>query len=242
MCTIGARFMVPRSMILLAAVAGAASALSAGEKLVPGQLAHFSRTGNFFCSGPSGSSCSVGVGIFSIDVPQETTRLDVKVTVDGSSVATVYVYDDLGIRQSSAAPKRCFLGRATPGEALQDSVVVGDRSRPEWPECSLAPGTWAVEIDFSFAVAAHSFSGTIVVNTSTGPAIGRLVPEWRVAGGAAFTIAVQGAGFSSGSVVQWSGTPLATTNVSPTQLSASVPASLVASDGSSPRHKAPGLT
>ena len=52
-----------------------------------------------------------------------------------------------------------------------------------------------------------------------------------IAGGAQFTLVVNGSGFDAGSVVQWSGTALATTFVNGTQLLATVSASLIATRG-----------
>jgi uncharacterized protein (TIGR03437 family) len=68
------------------------------------------------------------------------------------------------------------------------------------------------------------------------PSITSLSPDSAAAGGPAFTLTVNGAGFVSGATVQWSGIPLSTSFVSATQLTASVPASLIASSGS------PGVT
>jgi hypothetical protein len=65
----------------------------------------------------------------------------------------------------------------------------------------------------------------------TPPAISSLNPVSAAPGGAAFTLTVNGTGFVSGAVVDWNGTALATTFVSATQLTASVPAALIASAG-----------
>jgi hypothetical protein len=65
-----------------------------------------------------------------------------------------------------------------------------------------------------------------------GPTITSLSPSSATAGGAAFTLTVNGANFVSGASVLWNGaTSLTTTYVSSTQLTASVPASLIASAG-----------
>ncbi|SPF41845.1 hypothetical protein SBA4_280020 [Candidatus Sulfopaludibacter sp. SbA4] len=69
------------------------------------------------------------------------------------------------------------------------------------------------------------------VATASGRSITSLVPATAAAGGAAFTLTVNGAGFSSGAVVQWNSIPLGTTFVSATQATASVPADLIASPG-----------
>jgi hypothetical protein len=58
-----------------------------------------------------------------------------------------------------------------------------------------------------------------------------LVPMTLPPGGSSFTLTVNGTGFVSGSVVNWNGTPLATTFVSGSQLTATVPASDIASAG-----------
>jgi sugar lactone lactonase YvrE len=65
------------------------------------------------------------------------------------------------------------------------------------------------------------------VPTLTSP----LVPNSATAGDPAFTLAVNGSNFISASVVQWNGTALASTFVSATQLTATVPASDIAISG-----------
>ena len=51
-----------------------------------------------------------------------------------------------------------------------------------------------------------------------------LVPSAVAPGGPDFTLSVNGTGFVSGATVNWNGTPLATTFVSSSQLTATVPA------------------
>jgi hypothetical protein len=58
-----------------------------------------------------------------------------------------------------------------------------------------------------------------------------LVPEAATPGGASFTLTVNGTGFVSNSVVNWNHTPLATTFVSKSQVTATVPASNIAAAG-----------
>ena len=55
-----------------------------------------------------------------------------------------------------------------------------------------------------------------------------LVPDAIAPGGAGFTLTVRGTGFVSGAVVKWNDSSLATTFVSHSQLTASVPASDIA--------------
>jgi len=64
------------------------------------------------------------------------------------------------------------------------------------------------------------------------PVISSLSPSSATAGGVAFTLTVNGSGFANGSTIEWNGSPVTTTYVSATQLTASIPASLIASSGS----------
>jgi hypothetical protein len=79
------------------------------------------------------------------------------------------------------------------------------------------------------AVATASY--TINIPTNPRPEIGSMSPAYVSAGGTTFTLTANGTGFISGSTVYWGKTALATTYVSGTQLTASVPASDVANAG-----------
>jgi hypothetical protein len=72
------------------------------------------------------------------------------------------------------------------------------------------------------------------VNFTVNPVISSLNPSTATAGSPTFTLTVNGGGFTTGSVVQWNGSPLVTNFVSSTQLQATVLASQVASPGSIP--------
>ena len=64
------------------------------------------------------------------------------------------------------------------------------------------------------------------------PTLSSIAPNMAGAGGAGFTLTVNGTGFDpSSSTVQWNGSNLSTTFVSATQVTAAVPASLIASAG-----------
>ena len=65
----------------------------------------------------------------------------------------------------------------------------------------------------------------------TAPVISGLTPSSAQAGGAAFSLAVNGFGFTENSAVLWNDTPLLTTFVSANQLKASIGADLIASQG-----------
>jgi hypothetical protein len=63
------------------------------------------------------------------------------------------------------------------------------------------------------------------------PTVSAISPTSAVAGAAGFSLTVNGSGFISSSVVDWNGTPLATTFVNGTQLTATVTAADVAAAG-----------
>ncbi len=63
------------------------------------------------------------------------------------------------------------------------------------------------------------------------PTITSLSPPTAVAGGAEFALVVTGAYFANTMTVRWNTTPLATVYNSATQLTATVPAALIASAG-----------
>ena len=71
---------------------------------------------------------------------------------------------------------------------------------------------------------------TIIPNP-TSPTISSLSPSSATAGGAAFTLTVSGTKFVSGAKVNWDTTALTTTYVSATELTAAVPATLIATAG-----------
>ncbi|RXH57937.1 hypothetical protein GRAN_1247 [Granulicella sibirica] len=66
---------------------------------------------------------------------------------------------------------------------------------------------------------------------SAQPSVTQLAPNFVAAGGATFTVTVNGSGFSSASSVLWNGSALPTTFVSATQLTATVDTSLIKTMG-----------
>ena len=63
------------------------------------------------------------------------------------------------------------------------------------------------------------------------PAISSLNPDSTTAGGAAFTLTVNGTNFGSKAVVNWNNTPQTTTYLGTGQLTVSVPSSMIANSG-----------
>lgn len=91
----------------------------------------------------------------------------------------------------------------------------------------------------------ESGTGSVTVTTSVGtstaaslpikpaaPAISGLSPGLATAGGAAFTLTIGGEYFTPASIVKWGSTELSTAYVNEAQLTAAVPAKLIASAGS----------
>ena len=78
-------------------------------------------------------------------------------------------------------------------------------------------------------------SNTFFFNVTTPVAVlSTLVPNSAIAGGAAFTLTVNGSNFENNAVVQWNGSNRTTTFVNATQLTAAITATDIASVGTSP--------
>jgi hypothetical protein len=97
------------------------------------------------------------------------------------------------------------------------------------------PGTWAPRNDYTSGRTV-GLPFVICGDTIPTPQITSLSPDQAVAGGAEFTLTVNGSGFIDGtgsdrSVVHWNGSPRATTFVSSTVLTATIPASDIATAG-----------
>jgi hypothetical protein len=95
-----------------------------------------------------------------------------------------------------------------------------------------APGTYIVAARYNLGG-----TNTLVIDVPGGsnpaPVLSAISPASAPAGAAALTLSLSGSGFVASSQVRWNGTPLTTvTFVSPTALTATVPASLLATAGS----------
>lgn len=89
-------------------------------------------------------------------------------------------------------------------------------------------GSWLARIyDNGQEIGSISFS----VSTASRPVISSLSPSSAVAGSGGFTLTVNGSGFASGATVLWNGTPLATSFISATELTATVTSNLIAFTG-----------
>jgi hypothetical protein len=90
-----------------------------------------------------------------------------------------------------------------------------------------SPGTASVTVQTPDGVSSNALPFTV----NPAPTISSLTPASRTASAPGFTLTVTGSGFANGMAVQWNGFPLITTFVSATQLTAAVPAALLASPG-----------
>src|SRR5277367_5024453 len=80
----------------------------------------------------------------------------------------------------------------------------------------------------------YSKKSTTPAQAGVMPAISELAPDNTNSGGAAFVLTVNGNNFASSAVVNFNGTAMATTFVSSSQVTASVPASEIASPATIP--------
>lgn len=90
-----------------------------------------------------------------------------------------------------------------------------------------SPGTIYVGVSVPGQVSPTPLTFTV----TPGLTLTSLSPSSTSAGGAAFTLTVTGAGFTTGTSLFWNGTALSTTILSATQMSATVPANLIAQAG-----------
>jgi M6 family metalloprotease-like protein len=107
-------------------------------------------------------------------------------------------------------------------------------------DLTMSPGTLRLQVFNTYPAGPASNISSVTVNPLT-PVIGSLSPDAANAGSPTLAMTVNGSNFeapcstcqgnSPGAVVQWNGTPVSTTFVSGSQLSATIPAGLLASSG-----------
>ncbi len=115
------------------------------------------------------------------------------------------------------------------------SSVSGPVTGPIGVGTVLPAGTYTLKVDFTPTdTTSYNNASTTVQLVVKAPPVSliSLSPAYAVAGGPAFILTVNGLGFVNGnSKVYWNGSPLTTTFVNATQLTASVPAGLIATPG-----------
>ena len=110
------------------------------------------------------------------------------------------------------------------GSALVTSFVSSTSVTASVPAANIAT-SGAATITASNPGSALSNSATFTIIGQ--PSITSLSPSSVTAGSASFTLTVNGSGFVSGATVNWNGSPLTTSFVSGTKITATVPASVV---------------
>jgi len=120
------------------------------------------------------------------------------------------------------------------GAALSTTYVSPTQLSAAVPASDLAAaGSTSITVSSPTPGGGTSGGSTFTINSANPvPAISSLAPASTAAGGAAFKVTVGGSGFVASSTVKWNGTALSTTYVSDASLTASVPASGIASSGS----------
>ena len=115
------------------------------------------------------------------------------------------------------------------GTALTTTLVNATQVKAAIPAALIAsPGTASVTVTTSLGTSAGA---AFTINPPPLPTITGLSPSFTTAGGAAFTLLINGTNFIFGAAAKWNGTALTTTFASATQVKAAVPAALVASPG-----------
>jgi uncharacterized protein (TIGR03437 family) len=123
------------------------------------------------------------------------------------------------------------------GTAISTTVINAAQVSAQIPAALTAlPGSGSITVVNPGAAASGALTFTVTPQTAF---VRSLSPGSAVAGSPAFTLTVNagpnsflsGGSIFSGAVVQWNGTPLVTMYVSSTQLTAQVPASLIATPG-----------
>ena len=114
------------------------------------------------------------------------------------------------------------------GSGLATTYVSASRLTATVPAGDIASaGSATVTVDNVGSVISNSETFTVVAS----PVITSIGPNSAIAGGSGFTLSVNGSGFTAGSTVDWNGSSLTTTYVSPGQLTASVPSGDIVSAG-----------
>jgi sugar lactone lactonase YvrE len=158
------------------------------------------------------------------NIPATTALLNYPVSIVFDSSGNLYIADGLNqrVRKVSGGVITTIAGNGTPGFS-------GDGGSPSNAELTYPSGI-AVDANGNLYIA--DVGNKRIRAVSVAPTIGSLSPSSTFAGAASFTLTVKGTMFQNASIVEWNGTALATTFVSSTQLTASVPANLITGVGS----------
>jgi hypothetical protein len=128
-----------------------------------------------------------------------------------------------------------FLNGATVqwnGSGLSTGFISGSQVSAFVPANLIATaGTASVTVMNPVGAASNAL--TFTIGSTNAPVLTSLNPNSATPGGSAFTLTVNGSGFLNGATVQWNGSALSTGFISGNQVSAFVPANLIATAGTS---------
>src|SRR5271166_1622077 len=204
------------------------------------------------------SPASLGVGIYTDTITMEgcyDSACTEQIQDSPQTIKVIYTVEADPVTLTSINPSAVLAGAACLALTLtgtnfsKNSIVILNQS-PQ-PTTFVSPTQLTATIDASMLVTPEQ--GIVTVESSSqayaqvsaaipllvlapgpDPTVTSLAPSSAIVGSAGFTLTVNGANFTIGSVVLWGGTPLATTFVSPNQLTASISASQVANIGMTP--------
>jgi len=116
---------------------------------------------------------------------------------------------------------------------LAYTYVGGGLTTQTWTVTPSTTGTYEFRLflNFGYTRAATSPAATVTAATAPLPVLSSLSVSNALAGSGAFSLTVNGSGFTSASVVNWNGTPRGTTFVNATQLRAAITDADVAAVG-----------
>ena len=204
------------------------------------------------------SPASLGVGIYTDTITMEgcyDSACTKQIQDSPQTIKVTYIVQADPVTLTSINPSAVLAGGAgftltlTGTNFSKNSIVIFNQS-PQ-PTTFVSPTQLTATIDAAMLVTPEEGSVTVesssqenaqvsaavpllVLAPGPDPTVTSLAPSSVIVGSAGFTLTVNGANFTIGSVVLWGGTPLATTLVSPNQLTASISASQVANIGTTP--------
>jgi len=148
------------------------------------------------------------------------------------SVTTAGTYD---ITMSDAAPLKWRLfDPGTTSDFRPRDAAIANGVDGVTSSVNLSPGWHAIVCTTDSGLVGTPFTFSMLVEPQPQnpvPALTSISPAATTAGAGGFTLTANGSGFASNATIQWNGAPLSTTFVSASQLTAAVPASLVATFG-----------
>jgi uncharacterized repeat protein (TIGR01451 family) len=137
------------------------------------------------------------------------------------------------IDAAQAGDREVALASLDPGLAAVPAsvtILAGETSASFTVTSFANTGSTTVTATLPAALGGNNATATVIVN-NPGPVLDTLNPDTAVAGRPSLSLTANGSGFVANSTVEWNGSPLATTFFSNNQLTAVIPAALLATPG-----------